>query len=215
MTDLARARLGAVGFLLFIVVPLVFYLKRRGQTDRRMVLSIFGIWIIWNLVHGPIHEISHLLGGWLVGQHVKDYRLIQHFWEGDFVRGYISWENGRQAQYMVSTPAPYVIDLLMVLLGYSLFRWRSRFPALLGALVLLLTFLRPIYDIATNYAADTIFGGVGDVGFLLNAYPPVVVHVFAWLVMLLAAAGATREILKTHKQNPTTAVGTAGGAAVS
>ncbi len=200
MTDAARANLGGVAFFLIIVIPVFFYLKRRRESNRRIVLSILGIWLIWNLVHAPIHEVSHLLGGLLVGQHVKDYRLIQHFWKGDFVRAYISWENGTRAQFMVSTPAPYVGDALMILLGFLLSRWRHSLCSFFGTLVFMLTFLRPVYDVATNYVADTIFGGAGDVRFLLYAYPRWVVHLCAWLLMLFGAGGAVFGIRKEQHE---------------
>ena len=196
MTDAARAHLGGVAFFLIIVMPVFFYMKRRRDSGRRIVLSIFGFWFIWMLVHAPIHELSHLMGGVLVGQHVKDYRLIQRFWTGDFVRAYISWENGTEAQFMVSTLAPYLIDALVIALGFVLSRWRDSISPFSGMLVFCLTFLRPVYDVATNYVADTMFGGAGDVGFLLYAYPRWAVHVCAWLVMLSGAGGATWGILK-------------------
>ena len=196
MTDAARAQLGGVAFFLIMVLPVFFYMKRRRESDRRIVLSIFGIWLIWNLVHAPIHELSHLIGGLLVGQHVKDYRLIPQFWKGDFVRAYISWQNGTRAQFMVSTLAPYAIDALMIALGFVLSRWRESISPFSGVLVLCLTFLRPVYDVATNYVADTFCGGAGDVGFLLFAYPRSAVHLCAWLVVLSGAGGATWAIVK-------------------
>ena len=196
MTDAARFQLGGLAFFLLIVIPVFFFLKRRRESDWRLVLSILGIWVIWNLIHAPVHEGSHFLGGLLVGQHAKDYRLIQHFWEGDFVNGYISWESGTRAQYRVSTLAPYAIDALMVLFGFLLLRWPNRLSPFLGALVLMVTFLRPIFDVATNYAPDTILGGAGDVRFLLWVYPRWAVHLYAWLLMLVAAGGAIFEIWK-------------------
>ena len=196
MTDAARANLGFVAFFLIIVVPVFFYMKRRGDSDRRIVLSIFGLWIFWNLVHAPIHEGSHLMGGLLVGQHVKEYRLIQHFWSGDFVRAYISWRNGTRTQFMVSTLAPYLIDALVIVLGFVLSRWRNSISPFPGTLVFCLTFLRPVYDVATNYVADTVFGGTGDVGFLLYAYPRWSVHLGAWLLVMSGGAGAMLGIVK-------------------
>ncbi|UWZ83095.1 hypothetical protein [Occallatibacter riparius] len=194
MTHAARFYLGSIAFALIIVLPVFVYLKRRRQSEGRIVLWILGIWVIWNLVNAPIHEVSHLLGGWSAGQHVNDYRLIPHFWEGDFVHAYISWEAGTPSQYKVSTLAPYAIDGLVILLGFALCWRQNRMPPFTGTLILFLFFLRPFYDVATNYAADAILGGTGDVAFLLYAYPRPAVHLCAWMLMFLAAAGAFREI---------------------
>ena len=57
-----------------------------------------------------------------------------------------------------------------------------------------MTFLRSLYDVAINYAADTVLGGLGDFQFLFSGYPRFAVHACAWIVMLLGAFGAVREI---------------------
>jgi len=195
MTDLARFALGGTGFFLLSVLPVVWYLKRRGVTDKRLVLSIIEIWILWNLVHAPIHEMSHFLGGRLVGLHARDYQLIQHFWKGDFTHGFISWEGGEPWQILESSQAPYVIDGLVILLGFILIRWRAAFNPFIGTLILTLTFLRPVFDVGTNYAADTVFGGAGDFCFLFSGYPDFAVHAGAWIIMLFGAAGAGLTIM--------------------
>jgi len=114
------------------------------------------------------------------------------------VHGYVAWENGKQWQILLSCQAPYAIDGLIILLGLFLFRWRTAFTPFLGALVLTLTFLRYVFDVAINYVADTILGGSGDFRFLLNGYPRLAVHICAWVLMLLGAWGAVREIVKAQ-----------------
>ena len=114
------------------------------------------------------------------------------------MNGYVDWENGEQWQILLSSQAPYAIDGLIVLLGFFLFRWRTAFTPFLGALILALTFLRTVYDVAVNYAADTILGGNGDFRFLLSGYPRLAVHICAWALMLLGAWGAVREIVKVR-----------------
>lgn len=64
------------------------------------MLTILAIWILWNLVHTPIQEMSYFFVGRLVGMHAKDCQLIRHFWKGDFVHGYILWEGGERWQIL-------------------------------------------------------------------------------------------------------------------
>jgi hypothetical protein len=199
MTDLARFSLGSLLFFLLIVIPVLCYLKRRGETNARIVLYIFATWIVWSLVLAPIHEGSHFLGGRIAGLHLRDYQLIQHFWKGDFVRGYVSWKDGEQWRLLLSCQSPYAIDGLIILLGFFLFRWRTAFNPFVGTLILMLTFLRSVYDVAVNYAADTILGGSGDFRFLLDGYPRLAVHIGAWLLMLLGAVGAMLEIVAAER----------------
>ena len=198
MTDLARFLIGAVGFFLLIVIPLLFYLKRRAQTEKRIVLYIFAIWILWYLPYAPIHEGSHFLGGHFAGMQLESHQFIPRFWRGDFVNGYVTWEAGEQWQMLLMSQAPYAIDGLIVLLGFFLCRWGTAFTPFLGALILALTFLRTVYDVAVNYLADTVLGGNGDFRFLLNGYPRLAVHICAWALMLLGAWGAVLEIVKAQ-----------------
>lgn len=198
MTDLARFLTGFVFFSFLIVIPLLFYLKRRAQTGKRIVLYILAIWILWYLPYAPIHEGSHFLGGHLAGMQLKSHQFIPPFWKGDFVHGYVTWENGEPWQMLLMSQAPYAMDGLIVLLGFFLFRRRTAFTPFLGALILAQTFLRSVYDVAVNYAADTILGGSGDFRFLLNGYPRLAVHVGAWVLMLLGAWGAVLEIVKAQ-----------------
>jgi hypothetical protein len=200
MTDLVRFLLGTVGFFFLIVLPLLFYLKSRAQPVERIVLYIFVVYVLWYLPYAPIHEGSHFLGGRLSGMHLKSSQFIPPFWKGDFVHGYVTWENGKLWQMLLSCQAPYAIDGFIVVLGFLLFRRRTPFAPFVGALIVAQTFLRSVFDVAVNYFGDTILGGSGDFRFLLAGYPPLAVHIGAWAVMLLGVWGAVQEIAKARKQ---------------
>jgi hypothetical protein len=198
MTDMARFFLGSLGYFLLIVLPVLFYLKWRAQTNIRIVLYTFALWFLWYLPYAPLHEGCHFLAGALAGLHVKSYQLIPRFWRGDFVHGYVSWEEGKPWQLLLSCQAPYSVDGLIILLGLFLFRWRTAFTPFVGALILTQTFLRSVYDVAVNYAADTILGGSGDFRFLFGGYPRLAVYICAWALMLMGAFAAWREIAKAR-----------------
>ena len=190
MTDLGRFLLGGLLFFLLVVIPVLWYLKRRGANRTQIVLYILATWIVWNLALAPIHEGSHLLVGRVAGLRLRDYQLIQHFWAGDFVRGSVSWEGGSQWQILLSCQAPYLIDGVIILLGFLLLRWRNTVSLSVGTLVLVVTFLRSVFDVAINYSADAVFGGSGDFRYLCSSYPCAAVHISAWSLMLLGAVGA-------------------------
>lgn len=198
MTDSARFLLGSLLFFFVIVVPVLGYLKLRRVNNVRIVLSILAIWLLWNVVNAPIHEGAHMLAGRLVGMHVRDYQLLPHFWTGDFVHGYVTWEPVNTQRMPVSTAGPYIADCLIVLLALWLFP-RQRANPFFGALILALTYLRSVYDVAVNYAADTLFGGKGDFNFLFRSYSRAAMHAGAALAILLGAAGAARELVLTHR----------------
>lgn len=198
MTDSARFLLGSVLFFFVIVLPVLGYLKLRRASNLRLVFSILAIWLAWNFVNAPIHEGAHFLAGRLVGMHARECRLLPPFWRGDFVHGYISWEEENMQRLPVSTAGPYIADCLIVLLAVWLFPRRRATP-FFASLILSLTYLRSIYDVAVNYTADTVFGGKGDFDFLLRSYPRAAVHAGAVLAILLAGVGATRELRLTRR----------------
>lgn len=194
MSDQARSFLGSLGYFLLIVLPVLFYLKQRAETNKRIVMYTFALWILWYLPYAPVHEGCHFIAGRLAGMHLESHQFIPPFWKGNFIHGYVSWAPGEQWQLLFSTQAPYTIDALIILLGLFLFRWRHAFTPFVGALILTETILRSLYDVAINYSFDTIFGGVGDFRFLLSGYPRAVVHICAWIVMLMGIFCAAREI---------------------
>ncbi len=196
MTHHARFLVGVVAFFILIVLPLLLYLKRRAVTNQRMVLYFFTIYALWYLTYAPIHEGCHFIAGRLSGMQAKSYQLMPRFWRGDFVNGYIDWD-GTRWQKLLSCQAPYVVDGFLVLLVYFLFCKRAHYGPFLGALILTLAFLRSVFDVAVNYSAGTL-SSVGDFQYLLSGYPPLPVHLAAWIVMLLASWFALREIMKAR-----------------
>lgn len=194
MTDSARSLLGSSLYFALVVLPVLAYLKRRGESNKRIVLSTFAIWLLWSAVNAPIHEGAHALAGLLIGMHLRGGQFIQHFWKGDFVHGYVSWEPASVRQFLFSTTGPYVADGLIALLAFFWFPRKSS-GAFLGSLLLSLTYLRSAFDVMINYAADTLFGGKGDFDFLLRGYPRLGVHAAAVSIILLSACGGVREIV--------------------
>lgn len=198
MTDTGRFALGSLLFFFVIVLPVLGYLKLRRVSDLRIVLSIPAIWLLWNIVNAPIHEGGHILAGRLVGMHEWDYQLLPHFWRGDFVHGYARWDQANVQRMPMSTAGPYVADCLIVLLALWLCPRQCSNP-FLGALIFVMTYLRSLFDIAVNYAANTLFGGKVDFNFLLRSYPRVAVHTGAVLAILLGVLASARELVRTRR----------------
>lgn len=197
MSDRARLLLGVLVFIVVIMLPLLLYLKRRAVPNKRIVPYFFLVYALWYLPYAPFHEACHFLAGRLTGLRVESYRFIPRFWKGDFVNGYINWSGGDPWQIRFSCQAPYVIDGLIVLIGFLLFRKRNHFGPFLGALILTEVFLRSVFDVVVNYSAGAL-ASAGDFNYLLGGYSPIVVHVGAWAVLLLGTGGALREILKAQ-----------------
>ena len=134
--------------LLTIVTPLLA-LYLRGQWPLRTVTAcLCGIPVLWYLTYAPIHELSHALGTTLVGGRVVDVKLIPSFWEGTFAVAWVTSVGLDQSwQQLVSTGAPYVIDVAFVVASLVVLRRRLSRNALVVGLLLMLMCLRPTFDL--------------------------------------------------------------------
>jgi hypothetical protein len=145
-----------------IVSPLlVLYLT--GRWPMRIVIPcLFVIPVLWYLTYSPIHELSHVLGTYLVGGSVTEIKLIPSFWRGEFARAWIT-PKGLTArwQQLVMTSSPYLLDAVSVAVGFfALHRRRPFRPFALGVALMLLC-LRPAFDVVCETVAFAL-GGRGD-----------------------------------------------------
>ncbi len=121
--------------------------------------------ILWYFVYAPIHELSHLLGAYLVGGQIVEVKLIPRFWVGETAVAWIKAE-GFTSQWtqLVMTISPYVLDLVSLGVGaYILQRKLSRNAFLIGFLFMVLC-LRPTFD----FVCETIGFAAGFEGDLYH-----------------------------------------------
>jgi hypothetical protein len=152
--------------LVVIVAPLLtLYLTGRWPL-RIIIPCLVAIPVLWYLTYSPIHELSHVLGAYLVGGSVTQIKLIPSFWKGEFARAWITPQGLRAPwQQHVMTSSPYVLDGLSVAVGFfALYRKRViRRPFALGVAFMLLC-LRPAFDLL----CETVAFGLGARGDLYH-----------------------------------------------
>jgi hypothetical protein len=154
--------------LLTIVAPLLI-LYLRGQWPLRVtVLCVVTLPVLWYLTYSPLHELSHVIGTYLVGGKVTYVKLIPRFWVGEFSRAWITTEGIEKSwQQFVSTGFPYMLDVVCAVVGYYLLRGRFlRRPFMLGVAFMLLC-LRPTFDLMCETVAFHL-GGKGDLYHIAN-----------------------------------------------
>lgn len=191
-----------VEILLIIVTPLLILYLRGPWRAHSTIPYLLSIPILWYLTYAPIHELSHVAGAYLVGAEVTSVKLIPSFWIGEFGRAWIipvgieqDWEQ------LMMTGAPYVLDIVSVLLGLFVLRQdRLKNPFLIGLLFMLLC-LRPAFDLVCEtmaflmgdqgdlYHIRSIIGSFLTSGFLLIA---IGISFFALLVILRRYAVQSR-----------------------
>lgn len=145
--------------LVIIGAPLlILYLT--GRWPMRVVIPcLFVTPVLWYLTYSPIHELSHVLGAYLVGGSVTEIKLIPSFWRGEFARAWITPEGlGTPWQQLVMTSSPYVLDGVSVAVGFfALSSGRLRRPLALGVAFMLLC-LRPAFDVLCEAVAFALAG---------------------------------------------------------
>jgi hypothetical protein len=131
------------------------------------------------------HEASHAVVGWLEGATITAFvfwpTLDQHWGVG---WGYVGFSGPRS---WLTSAAPYAADLST----FGLFFWlcmRVRFPCRwLWLNAVIVGLISPLVNTAYNYRGAP--GGTNDVGYLLQVLPPLAVHAYFALTMVLYGMG--------------------------
>ncbi len=151
-----------IEILLTIAIPLVILYLRGKWPQKVITICLFVIPILWYLTYAPLHEISHILGTYLAGGKVVDYKLIPQFWMGEFAGAWITpiglshpWQN------LVMSSAPYVLDLASMITGAVVLRRRMFKNAFWAGFLFMLLCLRPTFDLACE-AIGFYNGFMGD-----------------------------------------------------
>ena len=133
--------------LVTVVSPLIFLYRKGSWPLRATVPCLVSIPILWYPLYAPLHELSHIAATYLVGGTVLEYKLIPRFWIGEVGRAWIQTEGVSKGwQQMVTTSAPYAIDVLCLIAGLVVLRRTfSQRPFLIGFVFMLLC-LRPAFD---------------------------------------------------------------------
>jgi hypothetical protein len=148
--------------LLAVVSPLlILYLKSTWRLHVTIACMVV-IPPLWYLTYAPLHEIAHMIGIYLVGGRMVDYKLIPHFWVGEYGTAWIQTTGiTRPWQQLVSTGSPYVLNVICIVAGLFLIRRRlSGNPFVIG-LVFMLLCLRPAFDFLSELTGY-VSGNRGD-----------------------------------------------------
>ncbi len=105
-----------IEILFTIVLPLLILYLKSNWPLRTVVFSLVCLPLLWYLTYALIHELSHLAGIYLVAGTVTDYKLMPHFWTGEFGQAWITTSGVPYDWHQViMTSAPYMVDLLCLL----------------------------------------------------------------------------------------------------
>jgi hypothetical protein len=137
-----------VEILFTVVVPLLVLYLRGTWKQQTMVACMSTIPILWYFVYAPIHELSHLLGAYLVGGQIVEVKLIPRFWAGETGGAWIKSEGFiNEWSQLIVTISPYVVDLLSIALGAYVLQRKLYSNAFLVGFLFMGPCLRPTFDL--------------------------------------------------------------------
>lgn len=178
--------------LLVVVLPLLFLYLRGRWPLRTAILCLLILPLLWYLAYAPLHELSHVVGTYLVGGKVTHIKLIPSFWLGEFGRAWITPVGiAERWQQLVMTASPYMLDVVCVVVGIVVLRRDfSKNPFVVG-FVLMLLCLRPALD----FVCETIAFLSGDRGDL-HAIQGIIGSALIWSFILLSLALSLFAVLR-------------------
>ena len=142
-----------IEILILLILPLLIIYLRSNWVSKEIYFNVIILPLIWYLFYAPIHELGHMIGCFIVGAKITDYRLFAHFWEGSFGFAYVDVQGGLDVNMnsMIILISPYILDFISIIIGYYILtRYKIKNSFLLGFTFLIFC-LRPLYDIVDNY----------------------------------------------------------------
>jgi len=102
--------------LLFCYPVLIFNLWRARDVRRFIINSLITLFVCF-VSFSLIHESSHIVGVYIIGQKINDYRLMpNYFSEGIYSGGYVSSTQSNSWIDVIPGIMPYIKDLLFSIL---------------------------------------------------------------------------------------------------
>lgn len=168
--------------LLVIVAPLLVLYLRGPWRLRTAILCLISIPVLWYPFYAPLHELSHIAGTYLAMGRVVDYKLMPNFWAGEFGRAWIVTDGLRvDAQWLISTSFPYVLDFACIAAGYGVLRPRVSMRAFFVGFMFMLLCLRPAFDFVCETVAF-LMGDRGDIFYIATF----IGDATTWALLMLA-----------------------------
>lgn len=193
--------------LVVIVAPLLI-LYRTGRWPQRIVIPcMVAIPVLWYLTYAPIHELSHMLGTYLVGGFVTEIKLIPSFWKGEFAGAWITPQGLREPwQRLAMTSSPYLLDGVSVVVGFfALGRGRLMDrPFALGVAFMLLC-LRPTFDVLCETVAFAL-GFQGDLFHIALAIGTPMLWLSSTILLGFSLLTIARLLVKSAARNQSAVV---------
>lgn len=190
-----------IEILFTIVLPLLALYLKGPWPLRSTIVCMVCIPVLWYPLYAPTHELSHVVGTYLVGGRVTEVKLIPRFWLGEVARAWVISEGITKSwQQLISTGLPYILDIVCV--AAAIWLVKENFPktAFFAGFTFMLLCLRPLFDLVCEGIAFAL-GGKGDlyfIGQILGSFLTWVCLLFSIGLALLSIV----RVLRRYSANP-------------
>jgi hypothetical protein len=179
-----------IEILITIVAPLVFlYLKGPWELGKTIPYLLSIPSLIWYLTYSPLHELSHIIGTYLLGGKVTYVKWIPRFWLGEYGRAWITPEGITESwQQVIISSFPYFLDVVAIVGGIWILRQGFSKNAFVIGLLFMFLCLRPFFDLVCE-TVGFLQGNKGDIyciAQIVGSVPAGVFFSFSIMLSILA-----------------------------
>jgi hypothetical protein len=152
-----QERLSTIEIVVLFFYPLFIFYLRNDWAVRKWAPYVVVLTIVIVITDPILHESSHVLGLYAIGSKPIGFQLIPKFWHGEFQHGgwvrsdYIAGWRGP-----IPGLAPYMKDILLLTVGWFIFKRRKINNVFMAGFVFVFFFLSPAFDIINNYSIKLI-----------------------------------------------------------
>jgi hypothetical protein len=155
--DLSQ-RLATIELLTLVLCPLMFFYLRNNWKPLSWIVSMIVILLIVAATFSFLHEISHVIGLYLIGSKPTGYQLIPEYWKGDFKTAWVNSVPVNNWTGVIPGLFPYIKDIAFLILGFTILRRKSINHSFLAGFIYAFFCLGPLFNIINNYLIKLILG---------------------------------------------------------
>jgi hypothetical protein len=146
-----RIRFALIGICVFVVNPLIVFYLHNNRPRNICIINIALIVIVWFFTLPLLHELSHVIGVYLIGSKPIAYQLIPRFWEGDFTTAWVRSDPINDWRGPIPGLFPYIKDIFLLIIGIILLNGQKVRNAFWAGFIYAFFCLGPMFDINNNY----------------------------------------------------------------
>jgi hypothetical protein len=151
-----RTRFTLIEICVFVINPLIVFYLHNNWPQKITILSIVIIVIIWFITLPLFHELSHLIGVYLIGSKPTEYQLIPKYWEGDFHTAAVGSEPVNDWREPIPGLFPYMKDIILLIMGIILLKGEKVRDAFWASFIYAFFCLGSMFDIVNNYCQKVL-----------------------------------------------------------